>query len=158
MMILWLNDQHLYDADHAVTPQPSASFTKGFTNYVPEPKSIIMTWLLRVMGKRKIRIILNKCCNKTFCLSKYSEYPVGPAGMQGLINELRFTSMRAENLQSHSKGAGAGHRAHRCGSQPPKNAMATFSRGSQLFGECETLIHSVTLLNGVDRTQNFALV
>lgn len=80
IMILWLNDQHLYDADHAVTPQPSASFTKGFTNDVSEPKSIIMTWLLRVMGKRKIRIILNRCCNKTFCLSKYSEYPVGPAG------------------------------------------------------------------------------
>lgn len=34
IMILLLNDQHLYDADHAVALQHSASFTKGFINSV----------------------------------------------------------------------------------------------------------------------------
>lgn len=78
IMILLLNDQHLYDADHAVTLQHSASFTKGFINYVSEPKIIIMAQPLHVMSKRKIRIILNKCCDKIFCLSKY---PVRPAAV-----------------------------------------------------------------------------
>lgn len=106
-----LNDQHLYDADHAVTLQHSASFTKGFTNRVSEPKSIIMIQPLHVTGKRKIRIILNKCCNKTFCLCQYSGYPGGPAAVQGLITDLRFTSTTTENLQSHPERAGAGHRS-----------------------------------------------
>lgn len=137
-----------------------------------EPKSIIMTRPLCVMGKRKTRITLNKCCNKTFCLSKYSEYSEGPAAVlgvwglpagEGLVTDLRFTRRGTENLQSHPKRGGAGHRSSRgwvTATQkmtwPPSQEAPSHSQLSREHKAPDT--HSVTLLNGADITQNCALV
>lgn len=74
---------------------------------------------LHVTGKRKIRIILNKCCNKTFCLCQYSGYPGGPAAVQGLITDLRFTSTM-KIYKVTQKGLVQVTGAHRCGPQPPQ--------------------------------------
>lgn len=127
IMIPMLNDQHLYDADHAVPLQHSAGFTKGFTNYVSEPKSIIMARPLGVMGKRKSRIILNKCCNKMFCLSKYSEYPVGPAAHHRSQiyhhNDWKSTKSPKKGWYRSQEFLCEGH-SH------PKNYIVTISRGS----------------------------